>query len=112
MVRSRAWQTVFDTFFVSGTDIHAGEVYFEELGYFRPLYGCIIPQVTDPLSPDELDITFKLFANSSADCEELKFKSSDEQVAASSFDGTKETKILIHGFRDKYSESHWMGVSF
>jgi len=86
-----------------------GEVCFDELGCFPKLYGCIIPTVTTPLSPGNLGVTFQLFTNKSH--QTFNDNPEDAHIEMSDFDPNLDTKVIIHGFKNGFTEQNWMGVS-
>jgi hypothetical protein len=69
----------------------------------------MIPTVTTPLAPAKLNVSFYLFTNKSTKI--FNDNPDDVHIQMSDFNATLDTKVIIHGFKNGFTEKNWMGVS-
>ena len=93
------------------TIAHSGLKCFDDLGCFPKLFGCVIPQVTDPLPPEDLGVSFHIYSGDLKDKIAYPFK--DDQIEMLNFNSLLPTKVIIHGFKNGFIDDdteNWMVV--
>lgn len=63
--------------------------------------------------PEEIDVHFFMFGcdRNRYKGEPVRYNASERTLQNITYDGNKETVLIIHGFTDKYDEMEWTGVS-
>ena len=69
------------------------------------------PHMPLPLSPEEVDANFLLHTNPLPETEE-NINATELSIKSSSFDATKKTKLVIHGFAVLWNDVHMASARF
>jgi hypothetical protein len=64
------------------------------------------------MNPQDMDVTFLVFTSNNKYTPDIfNYTPSDQTITNSHFNGGRETKMITHGWIDRYEETGWLGVN-